>query len=96
MFLELKRRGFDVCIGRFDPKEIGFVATKPNSKCYIQVAAYLHSPKTIEREFSVLESIDDNYPKYVVTMDTFFGGDRKGVKWLNIIDFLMKTEWWRG
>ena len=73
VFLELKRRGYQVYIGKFDNREIDFIAEKENRKIYIQVAYLLESQQTIEREFSVLKSINDNYPKYVISMDDIFG-----------------------
>lgn len=90
VFLELKRRDYQVHIGKIDNQEIDFVATRANEKCYIQVATFLTSEKTVNREFISLERIDDNYPKYVVTMDTLFGKDFKGIKRLNLIDFLLQ------
>ena len=58
----------------------------------MQVAYLLTLPETIEREFSVLKSIKDNYPKYVISMDEVFGGDIDGIKRLNLIDFLLNYE----
>lgn len=90
VFLELKRRDYQVHIGKMDNQEIDFVATRANEKCYIQVATFLAWEKTIAPEFTSLERIDDNYPKYVITMDTLFGKDFKGIKRLNLIDFLLQ------
>ena len=88
VYLELLRRGYNVKIGKFGDLEIDFVCTKGrNEKKYIQVTYLLASPETVEREFSVLEKIQDNYPKYVISMD-FFDMSRNGIKHMNIIDFL--------
>ena len=69
--------------------EVDFVCTKENEKIYIQVVYLLASPETIEREFSLLEKINDNYPKYVISMDEF-DMSRNGIRHINIIDFLMR------
>jgi predicted AAA+ superfamily ATPase len=93
VFLEVKRRGYQVFIGKNDTKEIDFVCEKRNEKMYIQVAYKLSGEQTIEREFSPLLAIDDNYPKYVVTMDDFFQDNIEGVKHVLINDFLKSTNW---
>lgn len=92
VFLELKRRGYEVFIGKLDQREVDFIATKANKKIYVQVAYMLGSQETVEREFSVLVQIPDNYPKYVLSMDTIFGGDYQGIKRINLIDFLLMKE----
>ena len=90
VFLELKRRGYKVYIGKLDTKEIDFIAEKNGDKCYVQVAYKLENEETVEREFGNLLSIDDQYPKYVVTMDDFWKDSIEGVKHLYITDFLLK------
>lgn len=90
VFLELLRRGYTVRVGKIENLEVDFVCTKNgDEKLYIQVAYLLASDETIEREFSVLEKIQDNYPKYVISMD-LFNMSRNGIKHLNIIDFLLE------
>jgi predicted AAA+ superfamily ATPase len=93
VFLELKRRGFQVFIGKFDTKEIDFIAEKRNEKIYIQVAYKLDSEQTAEREFSVLQLINDNFPKYVVTMDEFWKENIDGIKHLHLSDFLQMKNY---
>ena len=88
IYLELLRKGYNVRVGKVDNLEVDFVCTKGNEKIYVQVAYLLASPETIEREFTSLEKIDDNYPKYVISMDEF-DMSRNGVIHTNIIDFLM-------
>jgi predicted AAA+ superfamily ATPase len=88
----LKRRGYRVFVGKVGSKEIDFIAEKENRKIYIQVAYLLTSPETIEREFSVLKSIKDNYPKYVIRMDEIFGTDVDGIQRINLVDFLLSLE----
>lgn len=88
VYLELLRRGYRVYIGKFGGREIDFVAEREGEKIYIQVAYLLSSPEVIEREFAVLMDVRDNYPKYVLSLDTHFGSDMEGVKRINIRDFL--------
>lgn len=88
IYLELLRKGYNVRVGKVDNLEVDFVCTKRNEKIYVQVAYLLASPETIEREFTSLEKIDDNYPKYVISMDEF-DMSRNGIMHINIIDFLM-------
>ena len=92
VFLELKRRGYTVHIGKLDTAEIDFIATKANEKIYIQVTYLLASDETIEREFKPLLQVQDNYPKYVLSMDTLFGNDYEGIRRLNLIDFLLGAD----
>lgn len=92
VFLELKRRGYQVFIGKVDTREVDFIAKKENKKIYIQVTYLLSSPETIQREFSVLSSIRDNYPKYVISMDSVFGNDVEGIQRINLIDFLLSPN----
>jgi len=89
VFLELKRRGYEVYIGKLDSNEIDFVAEKKGNKVYIQVAYKLENEQTVDREFGNLLAVDDQYPKYVVTMDEFWKDSIEGVKHLYISDFLL-------
>ena len=90
IYLELLRKGYNVRVGKINNLEIDFVCTKGNEKIYIQVAYLLASSETIEREFSSLEKINDNYPKYVISMDEF-DMSRNGIRHINMIDFLIKS-----
>lgn len=93
VYLELKRRGYDVYIGKIKDKEIDFVATKQNEKIYVQVTQEIKSEKTQKREYEQLLEIRDNYPKYVVMADDFAGGNYEGIKTMNIVDFLLNKEY---
>lgn len=87
VFNELLRRGYNIKIGKVGKKEVDFVCRKANKKLYVQVCYLLASDETIEREFSPLLKIKDNYEKYVLSMDEFdFSMD--GIKHMNIIKFL--------
>lgn len=88
VYLQLLRQGYRVYVGEFADQEIDFIAEKGGDKLYIQVAYLLANDDTINREFSALENIQDNYPKYVLSMDKI-KMERNGIKHLNIIDFLL-------
>jgi len=87
VYIELLRRGYTVKIGIINEKEIDFVCTKDKEKLYIQVTYQLKNDETIEREFSGLAQINDNFDKYVLSMDKL-DFSRNGLKHRNIIDFL--------
>ena len=91
VFNELIIKGYDVYTGKTKKGEIDFVATKTGEKIYIQVAYLLAEPSTIEREFGAFDNIEDNYPKYVISMDEV-DMSRNGIKHLNIKEFLLSTE----
>lgn len=91
IYLELKRRGYNVYIGKLNDKEIDFIAERKEEKIYIQVAYKMSSEETIQREFSPLLEIKDHYPKFVITMDEFFQDNIQGVKHLKLLDFLLET-----
>src|SRR5690554_1456758 len=93
VFLELKRRNYNVYVGKLDNTEIDFVAEKRNEKIYVQVAYKLENQETVNREFSNLLAVDDQYPKYVVTMDEFWKDNIDGVKHLYITEFLSRETY---
>lgn len=92
VYMELLRRGYLVRIGKSNVNEIDFVATSGNEKIYVQVTYLLAAEETIDREFAVLETIPDNYPKYVVSMDEIDRG-RNGIRNINIRDFLLMEQY---
>lgn len=91
VYLELLRRGYEVTVGRTGDKEIDFVCHKRDEKLYVQVAYLLASDETIQREFGAYDTIRDNFPKYVVSLDEF-DMSRNGIKHRNIRDFLLAEE----
>ena len=93
VYLELRRRGYDVYIGKMKDKEIDFVATNQNDKIYVQVTQEIKSEKTQKREYDQLLEIKDNYPKYVVMANDFASGNYQGIKTMNITDFLLSKEY---
>lgn len=93
VYLELCRRGYTVHIGKMDDGEIDFVASCQNDKLYVQVTQTIQSEKTEKREYERLLSIPDNYPKYVLLMDDFAGGNYQGIKTMHVADFLLSEEY---
>ena len=91
VFLEMKRRGYDVYIGKNGPKEIDFVGILRDEKVYVQVCRQL--PENSERETANLLEIKDHYHKYVVAMDRLAVGNDNGVQLIHIADFLLKKDW---
>ena len=91
VYNELLYRGYNVSIGNNNGREIDFVATRFNEKIYIQVAYILADDSVIEREFGAYKGIDDNYPKYVITLDKY-DMSQNGIIHMNIIDWLLKEE----
>jgi predicted AAA+ superfamily ATPase len=88
VFLELLRRGYTVYVGKNGEREIDFVAVDGAERIYIQVCYLLADEEVIEREFGALETVPDNYPKYVVSMDEV-ERSRNGIRHMNIRDFLL-------
>lgn len=88
VYLHLQKQGHEIFVGKLDDTEIDFIAVHGKEKLYIQVAYLLAEQATIEREFSPLETIDDNYPKMVISMDPI-NRSRNGIIHMNIIDFLL-------
>lgn len=91
VYLELKRRGYDVFIGKNDTKEIDFVAVRRDERIYVQVCVQL--PANSDREVGNLMEIRDHYPKYVVTLNSMDTGIENGVKIIHLADFLLEEKW---
>lgn len=91
VYNELLFRGYDVYVGNLENGEIDFIATRYNEKIYIQVAYILADEKVVEREFGAFKGIEDNYPKYVITMDKLdFSQD--GIIHRNVRDWLLEDN----
>ena len=90
VYNHLLYKGYDIKVGYYGDKEIDFVGEKNGEKLYIQVALKIDSDKTAEREFGYLLKIQDNYPKIVVTEDTFSGNSYEGIRHCPIRQFLME------
>ena len=88
VYNELISRGYDVKIGNLEKAEIDFIATRFKEKIYIQVAYILADDSVIDREFGAYKNIEDNYPKYVLTMDKH-DFSQEGIIHKNVIDWLL-------
>lgn len=93
VYIELCRRGYEVSIGKIDAGEIDFIAECRGERIYIQVTQELSSGATIQREYERLLQIKDNFPKYVLSIDGYVGGQFKGIKTMHVADFLLQESW---
>ncbi len=91
VYLEMKRRGYEVYIGKFGTKEIDFVGVRRDEKIYIQVCEKLPDEST--RETDNLMDIKDHYHKYVVCRDALAIGNDNGIEIVHIADFLLRENW---
>ena len=89
VYNELLERGYEVYIGKTRDGEIDFIATKTDEKLYFQVAYLLEKESTIEREFGAFDGINDDVPKYVISLDKE-NLSRNGIIHKNIIDWLLE------
>ena len=90
VFLELKRRGYEVFIGKNNTKEIDFVANRRDERVYVQVCVQL--PEHSNREIGNLMEIRDHYPKYVVTLNELDAGIENGIRIVTLADFLLSEQ----
>ncbi|MEG0977376.1 MAG: ATPase, partial [Bacilli bacterium] len=88
VYNELISRGYSVFVGTMNDSEIDFIATKYEEKIYVQVAYILSNDDVVNREFNAFNIIEDNFPKYVLTMDKF-DFSKNGIIHKNIIDWLL-------
>lgn len=88
VYLELLRRDYQVHVGKVGNTEVDFVAQKDGKLSYFQVTADLTNQETFERELRPLQAIRDNYPKTVLTLDSFTAGDYGGIQVVNALDWL--------
>ncbi len=91
VYFELRRRGYEVYIGKKDAKEIDFVAVRRDERIYVQVCRMM--PEESDREITNLLEIKDHYPKYVVTLDELASGNVNGIKIVHLADFLLSHEY---
>ena len=94
VYLELLRRGYEVYIGKFDDLEVDFVAKNSKNTYYYQVALTTREASTdnspvLDRELAPLKKINDNYSKYILTLDDDLEADYDGIKKINVIDWLL-------
>lgn len=91
VYFELRRKGYEVYVGKNEKKEVDFVAVKRNERVYVQVCRRL--PEESDREVANLLEIKDHYPKYVVTLDEFVAGNVNGVKIVHFSQFLLSEKY---
>lgn len=91
VYLELRRRGYDVYVGKNNTKEIDFIAIHKDEKIYVQVCVQI--PENSNRELGNLMEIRDHYPKYVVTLNEMDVGIENGIRIVHLRDFLLAKQW---
>lgn len=89
VFLELKRRGYRVYIGKNDTTEVDFVVEAEDEYVYIQVALSVRDEQTLKRELKPLDNISDHFKKYIITLD-YDTNNYNGIKQISAIDFLLE------
>lgn len=89
VYLELLRRGYDVYIGKVDDLEVDFVAMDDKGMTYYQVSATVRDEKTLKRELASLQSINDHYPKILLTLDDDPEMEYAGIRKINALDWLL-------
>lgn len=92
IYLELLRRGFEVSVGKMDDLEVDFVAVDQKQTIYYQVAATVRDEGTLKRELASLQKINDNYPKFILTLDEDPDADYEGIRRINALEWLMGRE----
>ena len=91
VYLELRRRGYDLYVGKNNTKEIDFIAIHKDEKIYVQVCVQI--PENSNREVGNLMEIRDHYPKYVVTLNEMDVGIENGIRIVHLRDFLLAKQW---
>ncbi|RKI29189.1 ATP-binding protein [bacterium 1xD8-6] len=91
VYFELRRKGYEVYIGKNETKGIDFVAVRRSERIYVQVCRNM--PEESDREAANLLEIKDHYPKYIVTLDELAAGNINGIKVLHLADFLLRSEY---
>lgn len=92
VYLDLKRRGYTVYTGKVGEKEVDFIGETEGKRVYIQVTYLIPDDKVLSRELGSLLSIEDNYEKYILSMDRLPASDYKGIKRRYLPDFLLQSE----
>ncbi len=92
VFIELKRRGYELFVGKFDDLEVYFVAVKDGKTNYVQVSLTVRDEETLRRELKPLYAIKDSFSKILITMDNAPVIYHDGIKQLFALDFLNGAE----
>lgn len=88
IFLELKRRGYKIYIGKDNDNEVDFVCETDNDYIYVQVALTTRDENTLKRELRPLEAIKDYHKRYIITLD-YDTNNYNGIKQISAMDFLL-------
>jgi len=92
VYLELNRRGYQIWIGKIGEFEVDFIVKNVMNKFeYYQVTWSMSDPKTAEREIRPLKSIENNYPKYIISTDVI-SSEIEGIEHINIVEWLLRKE----
>lgn len=89
VYIELLRRQKKVYVGKMDSLEVDFVAVDENGIAYYQVAATVRDEAALKRELTSLQQINDQYPKYILTLDEDPTADYNGIQRVNALKWLM-------
>jgi hypothetical protein len=93
VYLELKRRGYDVHVGKTATAEIDFVANRMDEKIYVQVSESVFEQRVLDRESSAFEGVNDSFPKTILTMDhAFLGTTDQGYRIENAVDWMLREN----
>ena len=92
IYLELLSRGYNVNVGKLNDREVDFVATNSDGVEYYQVSASVLDSDKLKTELLPLQSIKDNYPKFLITLDEYNLGNFGGIKVINAIAFLLDKK----
>ncbi|MCL2250011.1 MAG: ATP-binding protein [Oscillospiraceae bacterium] len=95
VYLELRRRGDKVNIGKLSENEVDFVTSNADGVCYYQVAASVLDESTLARELAPLQKIPDNHPKFLLTLDEVMpNANHDGIRQVNALSWLLGTAPW--
>jgi len=88
VYLELKRRGYEIYVGKFDDQEIDFVVKNQNDVYYLQVAETIKSQDTLDRELAPLKAVNDFHRRVVITQDYDVNQSYEGIMVINLLEWL--------
>ena len=91
VYCEMRRRGYEVTVGRVKEKEVDFVCSRNGKRLYLQVAYLMPTAETREREFGALLTVPDQYRKIVLSMDNF-DFSRDGIEHIRLPDFMLNED----
>ena len=91
VYMQLIREGFKVYVGKTDQLEIDFVGQRLQERIYVQVCFRIEGESTRKREVASLQKTEDNFPKYIVTLDDYgLGITAEGIVVVHLRDFLLR------